>query len=70
MAVYHDSFGDLLVPLFAETFKEAHYYLDREFNIDPKWVNDWDPDVIIIELTELYIKNLRADGVLGTDQVP
>lgn len=70
VAVYHDSFGDLLIPLFAETFREAHYYLDRQFNIDPRWLQKWKPDVVIIELTELYIKNLTAEGALGTNQVP
>lgn len=64
VAVYHDSFTDSLIPFFSESFREAHYYLDRSYKIDSKWIRDWEPDLVIIEFTELYIQNLKSFQLL------
>lgn len=55
--VYRDSFFTSWVPFLAQTFREAHYYWT--YVIDPNRIAGQDPDVLIYEITERTLINLK-----------
>lgn len=54
--IYRDSFGNTLIPFFAENFAECYFSKITPYNMAD--VDEFKPDVTIIELVERNIPNL------------
>lgn len=54
--IYRDSFGNTLIPFFAENFEECYFSKITPYNMTD--VDTYRPDVTIIELVERNIPNL------------
>lgn len=54
--IYRDSFGNTLIPYFAENFKECNFSKITPYNMSD--VLEYNPDITIIELVERNIPNL------------
>jgi hypothetical protein len=56
LVMYRDSFSTALVPLLADHFSRAVFLWT--FAVDPAFVDAEKPDIVIIEVTERYLKSL------------
>lgn len=55
--IFGDSFSDALIPFLAEGFSEARFV--RSFRVDVDRVDAVRPDVVILEVVQRYLPNLR-----------
>lgn len=60
--VYRDSFGNTLIPFFAENFEECYFSKITPYNM--KDVDEFQPDITVIELVERNIPNLAKAAPL------
>lgn len=66
--IYRDSFGNTLIPFFAENFEECYFSKITPYNMSD--IETYHPDVTVIELVERNIPNLaKAAPVMMAPEV-
>jgi len=58
--VYRDSFGNTLIPYFAENFAECHFSKIVPYKLSD--VEEYNPDITVVELVERNIPNLAKSA--------
>lgn len=57
--MFRDSFGNALLPFFADTFKNAYFSKEMPCKIE-EYMNRYDPDVVVLEKVERNIKDIAS----------
>ena len=61
LLMLRDSFTNAMVPYFSETFSEAKYIWDHNFNANYEAICTYKPDIVIHEIVERYAHVLLLD---------
>lgn len=61
LLMLRDSFTSAMVPYFSETFSEAKYIWDHNFNANYEAIRTYKPDIVIHEIVERYAHVLLLD---------